>query len=171
MERRISNLNQAIEQGVKGEALAALHGWHVDSDNEPPYDVDDRSDVDDQETLRGKIVIRLIQVENTISGNRDLPDDVKQKWITILQECYSRDANSVSLLRDLRRDMNRWRDIDPESALSLLEGAIAAVATIIEIYRQKILQVTKVYNRVAAIACLKSSGNGASKLFHSPVRG
>jgi len=76
VDRRISNINQAIEQGVTGEALAALHGLHLPPDNEPPYDVDDRSDVDDQETLRGKIVSRLIQIENTSSLNRDLPDDV-----------------------------------------------------------------------------------------------
>src|SRR5437764_4522269 len=128
VDRKISNINQAIEQGVTGEALAALHGLHLPPDNEPPYDVDDRSDLDDQETLRGKIVSRLIQIENTISLNRDLPDDVKQKWIAILQECYPHEADSVNLLRDLKRDINRWRDIDPESALSLLEAAIAAVA-------------------------------------------
>ena len=63
MERRISNTNQAIERGVKGQALAELHGVHVPPDNKPPYDVDDRSHVDDQETLRGKIVSRLIQIE------------------------------------------------------------------------------------------------------------
>jgi hypothetical protein len=137
VDRRISNINQAIERGVRGEALAALHGLHVPPDNELPYDVDDRSDVDDQETLSGKIVGRLIQIEDTISRNRDLPDDVKQKWIAILQECYSRQANSVTLLRDLRRDMNRWQNIDPESALSLLEAAISAVATMIEIYRRR----------------------------------
>jgi hypothetical protein len=79
VDRRISNINQAIERGVRGEALAALHGLHVPPDNELPYDVDDRSDVDDQETLSGKIVSRLIQIEDTISRNRDLPDDVKQK--------------------------------------------------------------------------------------------
>ena len=135
VERRISDMNQAIEQGSKGEALAALHGLHVPPDDEPPYDVDDRSDVDDQETLRGKIVSRLIQIENTISENRALPDDVKQRWIRILQECYPSEANSVTMLRDLRRDMNCWRDIDPESSLSLLEAAIGAVLTMIEIYR------------------------------------
>jgi len=136
-DRRISNINQAIEQGVTGEALAALHGLHFPPANEPPYDVDDRSNVDDKETLSGKIVSRLIQIENTISLNRDLPDDLKQKWIAILQECYPREADSVNLLRDLKRDINRWQDIDPESALSLLQAAIAAVATMIEIYRRR----------------------------------
>jgi len=137
VERRISDINQTIEKGVRGEALAALHGLHVSADNEPPYDVDDRSDLDDQETLRGKLVSRLLQIENTIAENRDLPDDVKQKWIRILQECYPSEMNSITLLRDLRRDMNCWRDIDPESALSLLEAAIGAVATMIEIYRRR----------------------------------
>jgi len=66
-DRRISNIDQVIEQGVTGEALAALHGLHF-----PP-------------------------------------------------------AN----------DINRWQDIDPESALSLLQAAIAAVATMIEIYRRR----------------------------------
>ena len=84
VERRISDINEGIEQGVKGEALAALHGLHVAPDDEPPYDVDDRSDVDDQETLRGKIVSRRVQIENTIAENRDLPDEVKQRWIRIL---------------------------------------------------------------------------------------
>jgi hypothetical protein len=54
VERRISNMKQTIEQGVKGEALAALHGVHVPTDNEPLYDVDDRSHVDDQETSAAK---------------------------------------------------------------------------------------------------------------------
>ena len=39
---------------------------------------------------------------------------------------------SVSLLRDLRREVMSWQEIDPESALSLLDGAIGiAVATMI----------------------------------------
>jgi hypothetical protein len=137
VERRISDVNQAIEKRVRGEALAALHGLHVCADNEAPYDVDDRSDVDNQETLRGKIVSRLLQIEHTIAENRDLPDDVRQKWTKILEQCYPRETNSITLLRDLRRDINCWRDIDPESALSLLESAIAAVATMIEIYQRR----------------------------------
>jgi hypothetical protein len=107
VERRISNINQAVERGVRVEALAALHGLHVPPDNETPCDIDDGSHVDDQETLRGKIVSRLIQIESTVSGNRDLPEDVKQKWVAILQECYPYYANGVTLLRDLRRDINR----------------------------------------------------------------
>ena len=39
VERRISNINQAVERGVKGEALAALHGLHVPPDNETPCDM------------------------------------------------------------------------------------------------------------------------------------
>jgi hypothetical protein len=62
---------------------------------------------------------------------------VKQKWIAILQECYPREADSANMLRDLKRDINRWQDIDPESATSLLEAASAAVATMIEIYRRR----------------------------------
>jgi len=137
VDRRISNINQAIEQGVTGEALATLHGLHLPPDNDPPYDVDDRSEVDDQETLSGKIVTRLIQIEDTISLNRNLPDDVKQRWMAILQACYPREVHSVNLLRDLKRDINRWHDIDPESALSLLAAAISAVAIMIEIYRRR----------------------------------
>ena len=77
VDRRISDINRAIEKGTRGEGLAALHGVHVPLDDEPPYDIDDRSDVDDQETLRSKIFSRLVQIENTISQNRDLPDNVK----------------------------------------------------------------------------------------------
>ena len=137
VDRRISNMNQAVEKGVKGEALAALHGLHVSPDDDPPYDVDEGSDVDDQETLRGKIFSRLLQIENTISRNRDLPGDVKRKLIAILRESYPAEANSVILLRDLKRDMDYWQEIDPESALSLLEAAVAAVATMIEIYQRR----------------------------------
>jgi len=43
----------------------------------------------------------------------------------------------VTLLRDLKPAINRWQDIDPELALSLLDVAIGAVATMIEIYRER----------------------------------
>jgi len=77
VNRRISGINHAIEKGLSGEALAALHGLRMAPNDDPPYDVDESSEVDDQETLRDKIISRTIQIENVISGNRDLPDDVK----------------------------------------------------------------------------------------------
>ena len=55
----------------------------------------------------------------------------------MLQECYPGEEGSVSLLRDLRREVNSWLEIDPESALSLLDGAIDAVVTMTEIYRRR----------------------------------
>lgn len=93
--------------------------------------------MDDQDALRDKIIGRLIQIEDTISRNRDLPNDVKQKWTAILQECYPSEAKSMTLLRDLRREVDRWQEIDPESALSLVYGAIDAVAAMMEIYRRR----------------------------------
>jgi hypothetical protein len=62
---------------------------------------------------------------------------VKEKWIAMLQECYPSESKSVSLLRDLKREVNSWQEIDPDSSLSLLAGAIDAVATMTEIYRQR----------------------------------
>jgi hypothetical protein len=105
--------------------------------DEPPYDVDHRSEVDYQKTLRDKVIWRTIQIGDAISRNRDLPDDVKGKWTAMLQECYPSEGKSVSLLRDLRREVNSWQEIDPESGLSLLDGAIDAVATMTEIYRRR----------------------------------
>jgi hypothetical protein len=134
---RISDINQAIEKGLSGESFATLHGLHMAPNDEPPCDVDERSEVDDQETLRDKVIWRTIQIGDAISRNRDLPDDVKGKWTAMLQECYPSEAHSVNLLRGLKGDINRWQDIDPESALSLLEAAIAAVATMTEIYRRR----------------------------------
>jgi len=137
VNRRISGINHAIEKGLSGEALAALHGLRMAPNDDPPYDVDESSEVDDQETLRDKIISRTIQIENVISGNRDLPDDVKEKWTAMLQECYPSEGKRVALLRDLKREVNSWREIDPQSEFSLLEGAIDAVATMIEIYRRR----------------------------------
>ncbi len=106
--------------------------------DEPPCDVDERSEVDDQVTLRDKVIWRTIQIGDAISRNRDLPDDVKGKWTAMLQECYPSEGTSVSLLRDLRREVvDYWQEIDPESGLSLLDGAIDAVATMTEIYRRR----------------------------------
>ena len=135
--RRISEANRRIEDGVTGEALAALHGLHVSPDDEGSYDVDEMSNVADQETLRDKIISRLIQIGDTISRNRDLPDDVRQRWTATLQEIYASDAKSVTLLRDLRREINSWEQIDPQLEFSLVYGAIGAVATMIEIYQRR----------------------------------
>jgi hypothetical protein len=135
--RWISDANRRTEDGLSGESLAALHGLHVPPDDEPPYDVDERSDVDDQETLRNKIISRLIQIGDTISRNRDLPDDVRQRWTTSLQETYVSDPKSVTVLRELRREVDSWEEIDPQSELSLVDSAIGAVATMIEIYQRR----------------------------------
>jgi hypothetical protein len=136
-DRWISDANRKIEDGLRGDALAALHGLHSPPDDEPSYDVDETSEVDDQEALRDKIITRLIQIGDTISRKRDLPDDVKQKWTAMLQQCYPSEAKSVTLLRGLRLEVDRWEEIDPQSALSLIYGAIGAVATMIEIYRRR----------------------------------
>jgi hypothetical protein len=136
-DRRISDVNRKIESGLTGEALAALHGLHVPSNDEPPCDADDRGEVDDQTTLRDKIIMRLTQIGETVSRNRDLPDDVKQKWTSMLQECYPSEVKSVPLLRDLRRELDTWEEIDPQSGLYLIYGAINAVATMIEIYQRR----------------------------------
>jgi hypothetical protein len=135
--RWISDANCKIEEGLSGEALAALHGLHVPPDNEPPYEVDEATEVDDQQTLSDKIITRLIQIRDTISRRRELPDDVKEKWTAMLQECYPSEAKSATLLRDLRLEVDRWEEIDPQSDLSLIYGAIGAVATMIEIYRRR----------------------------------
>jgi hypothetical protein len=135
--RWISDANRRIEDGLSGEALAALHGLHVPPDDELPYDVDEMSDVDDQETLGNKIISRLIQIGDTISRNRDLPDDVRQRWTTVLRETCASDPKSVTMLRELRREVDSWEEIDPQSELSLVDSAIGAVATMIEIYQRR----------------------------------
>jgi len=138
--RRISEINQAIERGLSGEPLAKLHGFHVVPSDEPPYDVDESSEVDDQETLRDKIIRRTIQIEDSISRRRDLPDDIKGKWNAMLQGCYPSETKSVSLLRNLREELDSWKEIDPLSELSVLDSAINAVATMTEIYRRRFCQ-------------------------------
>ena len=135
--RWISEANRKIEDGLTGEALAALHGLHVPPDDQPSYVVDEMSLVDDQETLRNKIISRLVQTGNAISRNRDLPDDVRQRWTVTLQEVYASDAKSVTLLRELRRELDSWKKIDSQSELSLVYSAIGAVATMIEIYQRR----------------------------------
>ena len=135
--RWISDANRRIENGLSGESLAALHGLHVPPDDEPPYDVDEMSDVDDQETLRSKIISRLIQIGDTISRNRDLPNDVRQRWTTTLHQTYSSDPKSVTALRELRREIDSWEEVDSQSELSLVDSAIGTVATMIEIYQRR----------------------------------
>jgi hypothetical protein len=135
--RWISDANRGIEDGLSGEALAALHGLPVPADDEPAYDVDEMSDVDDEETLRDKIISRLIQIGDTISRNRGLPDDVRQRWTATLQRTYASDLKSVTVLRELRREVDSWEEIDPQSELSLVDSAIGAVATMIEIYQRR----------------------------------
>jgi hypothetical protein len=135
--RWISDANRSIEDGLSGEALAAFHGLHVPPDDGPPYDVDEMSDVDDQETLGNKIISRLIQIGDMISRNRDLPDDVRQRWTTTLRETYPSDPKSVRALRDLRREVDSWEEIDPQTELSLAYSAIGAVSTMIEIYQRR----------------------------------
>jgi len=135
--RWISDANRRIEDGLSGEALAALHGLHVPPDDEPPYDVDGMTEVDDRVTLRDKTITRLIQIGDAISRNHDLPDDVRQRWTATLQGCCASDAKSVTLLRDLRRELDTWEKIDPQSELSLVCSAIGAVATMIETYQRR----------------------------------
>jgi len=135
--RRISDVNQAIEKGLSGEALAALHGLHIAPNDNLPYDVDESTEVDDEETLRDKIIRRTIQIEDSISRRRDLPDDIKGKWNAMLQGCYPSETKSVSLLRNLREELDSWKEIDPLSELSLLDSATNAVATMTEIYRRR----------------------------------
>ena len=136
-DRRISDSNRKIEAGVSGEALAALHGLLVPSGDELPCDVDETSEVDDQEILRDKIIRRLIQIEDAISRVHDLPDNPKQKWTAMLRECYPIEAKGVTLLRDLRREIDMWEEVDPQSELSIIYGAVGAVTTMIEIYRRR----------------------------------
>jgi hypothetical protein len=136
-DRWISDANRKIESGLVGESLAALHGLHVASDDEPPCDVDEASEMDDQQTLRDKIITRLIQIGDAISRRHDLPDDVKQKWTAMLRECYPSEAESVTLLRDLRLEVDRWEEIDLQSELSMVYAAIGAVATMTEVYQRR----------------------------------
>jgi len=55
----------------------------------------------------------------------------------MLQDSYPSEAKSVTLLYDLRREVDRWEEVDPQSALSLIYGAIGAVATMVEIYQRR----------------------------------
>ena len=55
----------------------------------------------------------------------------------MLQGCYPSETKSVSLLRNLREELDSWKEIDPLSELSLLDSATNAVATMTEIYRRR----------------------------------
>jgi hypothetical protein len=57
-ERWISDAHRRIADGPSGDALAALHGLNVTPDDEPSFDADKTSEVDDQDTLRDKIITR-----------------------------------------------------------------------------------------------------------------
>jgi hypothetical protein len=133
----ISDLNRKIEGGLGGDALAALHGLHIPTGDEALYDVDQMSEVDDQETLNNKIIRRLLEIGDAISQNRDLPNDVKQRWTAVLQECYPSEPKSVIQLRDLGREIHEWKEVDPQSTLSLEHGAVGAVVTMTEIYLRR----------------------------------
>jgi hypothetical protein len=54
-----------------------------------------------------------------------------------LQEAYASDPKSVTVLRELRREIDSWDEVDPQSELSLVDSAIGAVATMIEIYQRR----------------------------------
>jgi hypothetical protein len=136
-DRWISDANRSIEKGVSGETLAALHGLHLPVDEGLPYDVDDMSEVDDERTVRDKIIRRLVQISDAISLNSNLPDDAKQKWTTRLQECSPSDTRSVTLLRNLRGELDSWAEIDPQSELSLLYSAVGALTTMTETYQRR----------------------------------
>ena len=135
--RWISDANRSVEDGLSGDALAASHGLHVPAANALSYDVDQTSEMDPEGTLRDKIIRRLVQIGDAISENDHLPDDVKQRWTGALQQCYASDAKSMTLLRDLRGDLDRWEQVDPQSELSLVYGAIGALAVMIEVYQRR----------------------------------
>jgi len=134
---RISDLNRKIEGGLGGDSLGALHGLHIPAGDEALYDVDETSEVDGQEALSDKIVSRLLQIGDAISQNRDLPNDVKQRWTAVLQGCYPSEPKSVIQLQDLRHEIDGWKEVDPQSTLSLEYSAVGAVATMIEIYLRR----------------------------------
>lgn len=137
VNRSISETNRKIEQAARGEALAALHSLHISPDDELACEVDETSESDDQNTLRDKIIRRLIQIEDSISQNYHVADHVKRKWIGSLRKCDESDPTSVTSLRELREDVDRWGEIDPQSELSMVYAAIGALATMAEIYRRR----------------------------------
>jgi hypothetical protein len=133
----ISDANRKIEHGVRGDALAALHGLHVPAEEAPPRDDDRVNETDDEGTLHDKIITGLVDITQTILQKDHLPDDAKQKWTSMLQECSPRDPSSVTLLRQLRGELDSWEEIDPQSELSLVYSAITALTTTIEGYQRR----------------------------------
>ena len=136
-EQWISDANRKIEHGVRGDALAALHGLHGPAEEAPPRDDYGVNETDDEGTLHHKIIGRLVDITQTILQKNTLPDDVKRKWTSMLQECSPRDASSVTLLRQLRGELDTWEGIDPESELSLVYSAITALTITIEDYQRR----------------------------------
>lgn len=136
-ERWIADVKRKIEHGVRGDALAALHGLHAPTDEPSSYDMDEAGEIDDQGTLHHKIIRRLVEISDAISQNSKLPEEVKDKWAAKLQECSASEARSVALLRELRAELDSWDEIDPQSELSLVYAAIGALASMIEIYQRR----------------------------------
>jgi hypothetical protein len=136
-ERSILATDRKIEQGVTGETLAALHGLRASSGDQLACDIDESSESDDQATLRGKIIERFIGIDDSISRNRHVDGDVKQQWTTRLQQCQPDDPKCVASLRELRQDIDRWGEIEPQSELSLIYVAIGAVTMMADVYRRR----------------------------------
>ena len=137
VERSILETDRKIEQGVTGGTLAALHGLRASSGDQLACDIDESSESDDQATLRGKIIERFIGIEDSISRNRHVDGDVKQQWTTRLQQCQPDDPKCVASLRELRQDIDRWGEIEPQSELSLIYVAIGAVTMMADVYRRR----------------------------------
>lgn len=138
-DRWIAESNCKIERGVQGHALAALHGLHVPAEQALPRDDDGVNETDDEGTLHSKIITGLVDITQTILRKNNLPDDVKQKWTSMLQECSPRDASSLTLLRQLRAELDTWEEIDPQSEFSLVYSAITALATTIKAYQARFI--------------------------------
>ena len=75
----ISDANGSVEDGLSGDALAALHGLHLPAEEPLLDDVDETREMDNEETLGNKIVRRLVHIGDAISQNDHLPSDVKQR--------------------------------------------------------------------------------------------
>jgi len=136
-DRWISDANRRVAQGVRGDALAALYGLHVPAEEALPYEGNEMNEKADEGTLHHKIIRRFVEISDPIWQNRKLPEDVKKKWTVKLQECSAMEPGSVALLREVRGDLDRWDEIDPQSELSLIYVAMNELASMIEIYRRR----------------------------------